>query len=256
MSDIVIAQPPQCSAVVDTSVLASFPDGCSLDLMKKIQSIDLTKIKARVGRKLKWNDERVNAATEEYRRFLFMICNSQISDQFKCFVPSQGESIGSSTLICSSSPITVFPFHTPIHTDVDEVWHAHILDTSVYVKHCNNILGEFIHHRPTDPGENGGTNNYVKTLVAYKVAFGLEPNPAVWHQHVCDDGPAECGGPSECDNGACTNPIFHRTGRGQGDCNSSCDNTPDLCTGGPGECEGDRTDGQAECSGGGECETV
>lgn len=32
--------------------------------------------------------------------------------------------------------------------DIDEIWHMHILDTRAYMKDCNELFGEFLHHYP------------------------------------------------------------------------------------------------------------
>ncbi len=32
--------------------------------------------------------------------------------------------------------------------EIDEIWHAHILDTRKYIKDCQAIFGEYLHHYP------------------------------------------------------------------------------------------------------------
>lgn len=32
--------------------------------------------------------------------------------------------------------------------EIDEIWHMHILDTRQYMKDCNELFGEYIHHYP------------------------------------------------------------------------------------------------------------
>lgn len=32
--------------------------------------------------------------------------------------------------------------------DIDEIWHMHILDTRAYMKDCNQLFGEYLHHFP------------------------------------------------------------------------------------------------------------
>ncbi|NLC37276.1 MAG: glycine-rich domain-containing protein-like [Alcaligenaceae bacterium] len=32
--------------------------------------------------------------------------------------------------------------------DIDEIWHMHILDTRAYMKDCNELFGEYLHHFP------------------------------------------------------------------------------------------------------------
>jgi Glycine-rich domain-containing protein-like len=37
---------------------------------------------------------------------------------------------------------------TPPNSDIDEIWHAHILHTKLYAADCQNYLGYFLHHAP------------------------------------------------------------------------------------------------------------
>lgn len=32
--------------------------------------------------------------------------------------------------------------------DIDEIWHMHILDTRAYMKDCDELFGEYLHHFP------------------------------------------------------------------------------------------------------------
>ncbi len=36
----------------------------------------------------------------------------------------------------------------PASEDIDEIWHAHILDTRKYARDCKRIFGRFMHHFP------------------------------------------------------------------------------------------------------------
>lgn len=36
----------------------------------------------------------------------------------------------------------------PPSEDIDEFWHAHILDTKIYMKDCQAIFGQYLHHYP------------------------------------------------------------------------------------------------------------
>ncbi|MFE2409209.1 glycine-rich domain-containing protein [Kitasatospora sp. NPDC057904] len=36
----------------------------------------------------------------------------------------------------------------PPSADIDEFWHAHILDTFAYTEHCDRIFGYYFHHYP------------------------------------------------------------------------------------------------------------
>lgn len=158
------------------------------------EEFDLSKIKLRLLNQ-GWSAARVNKAVEEYRRFMYLIVNDSVGSKS---VPSK---------------------------EVDEVWHAHILHTALYAKHCRIIGDHFIHHQPSNLGTkevNEDRQLYIETLQKYKSAFGIDPSPDVWPLiciHECD----------ECHSIEC---------RGTGTCNSQC---AELCTGGPGNCEGHRS---------------
>jgi len=60
-------------------------------------------------------------------------------------------------------------------TDVDEIWHAHILFTRDYMRCCNAMAGRYLHHQPTSDEEKatgGNTSSIVMTKKALKGVFG------------------------------------------------------------------------------------
>ena len=72
-----------------------------------------------------------------------------------------------------------------ISAEVDPFWHAHILHTEQYVAFCQNLVGEYMHHRPLDrsrPADVAG----MKILYDYTQAimpklFGeVEVDRAFW----------------------------------------------------------------------------
>jgi hypothetical protein len=67
---------------------------------------------------------------------------------------------------------------------IDEVWHMHILDTKQYMRDCNLILGEYMHHAPSfDPDEEEQgemIDRYHKTLALYKELFGVPAPELIW----------------------------------------------------------------------------
>mmetsp|Transcript_110947 Transcript_110947/g.353758 ORF Transcript_110947/g.353758 Transcript_110947/m.353758 type:complete len:258 (-) Transcript_110947:43-816(-) len=73
-------------------------------------------LRERVAEEYGWTEERVDGAITEYLRFLQLLADA----------PSQD-------LIASS--------------DVDLVWHEHIMDTLNYAADCRRIFGHFLHHR-------------------------------------------------------------------------------------------------------------
>ncbi|MFA0071684.1 hypothetical protein AB4344_28130, partial [Vibrio breoganii] len=34
------------------------------------------------------------------------------------------------------------------NADIDEIWHMHILDTRAYMRDCDTLFGEYLHHYP------------------------------------------------------------------------------------------------------------
>jgi hypothetical protein len=75
---------------------------------------------------------------------------------------------------------------------VDEMWHAHILDTAAYRDDCQAIFGRFLDHFPYFGmrGEDDAealNDAYVETLDRYRDAFG-EPPAGTW---ISDDA-ASC----------------------------------------------------------------
>jgi hypothetical protein len=63
---------------------------------------------------------------------------------------------------------------------VDKGWHAFILHTADYAEFCQRVAGRFIHHRPTDPGqEDDGGAAIHATLTAMRAA-GLPVDEDLW----------------------------------------------------------------------------
>jgi len=83
-----------------------------------IINLDLTKIVKKVKAKSEWTDAEAVQAEMQYKQFLIM---------------------------CLKYPKIV---HVPSRM-IDEVWHAHILDTKRYMQDCKAILGRFLHHVPS-----------------------------------------------------------------------------------------------------------
>jgi hypothetical protein len=67
---------------------------------------------------------------------------------------------------------------------VDKVWHMHILDTKQYMRDCNLIFGEYMHHGPSfDPDEEEQKemmDRYERTLELYQKLFGMSPVEMFW----------------------------------------------------------------------------
>ncbi len=80
---------------------------------------------------------------------------------------------------------------------VDEIWHAHILDTIAYRADCDRVFGGFLDHFPYfgmrgDEDTQNLLDAYRDTLDRYRAAFG-EPPAGSW-----GDGDA-----SKCDRTNC-----------------------------------------------------
>lgn len=110
----------------------------------KIVCLDFTKIKVKLMKKLGWNTDYANQAEVWYKRFLILM------------VRHPGQSV----------------VPTPA---IDEMWHAHILDTQRYAKDCKEIFGKFIHHCPSygDGDELEKTADITTEL--FQKAFGESP---------------------------------------------------------------------------------
>ena len=79
--------------------------------------LDLSPIKFKLVAEKEWTMERANSVEPQYRAFLFLIGTKQAG--------------------------ILVPTH-----DIDEMWHAHILDTRKYMSDCALLFGFYIHHYP------------------------------------------------------------------------------------------------------------
>ncbi len=106
-----------------------------------------------------WVSSRVKSAIAEYERFL-MLCKE---------LPEQK---------------IAAPY------DIDEVWHAHMLDSANYMKDCDLFFGYYLHHDPCIGEADIGSAS--STLDAYRNHFG-EP-PASWMDLMtCANPGGGCG---------------------------------------------------------------
>jgi hypothetical protein len=120
----------------------------ALDLFAQTEKIDLTRVAQRVAKEQpSWSAEKLAEAVVEYRRWL-VLCAVTADTAFK---------LG----MCS--------------TDVDEIWHAHILFTRNYMTVCEDIAGKYIHHAPTSEEEKARGDGIIpskRTLLLLKAIFG------------------------------------------------------------------------------------
>ena len=67
--------------------------------------------------------------------------------------------------------------------NTDQMWHQHILDTANYRRHCNELFGKFIDHRPyfgpysTDGVWESMSNQFDRMHEIYNLVFGEAPAP-------------------------------------------------------------------------------
>jgi hypothetical protein len=89
----------------------------NLELWSNIEQLNLVLISDRMLIKHKWTQERTVTAIDGYRKYLYL---TQV-------------------------------FQNPISptSDVDSIWHEHILHTNKYAIDCQKVFGKFLHHFPT-----------------------------------------------------------------------------------------------------------
>jgi len=89
---------------------------CANQTCMGITNLDLEPIKFQLIVKEGWTLNKADRVAEEYRSHLISIKEGNDG-----IIPSK---------------------------DIDEFWHAHILDTRKYVEDCDKFMGRFIHHFP------------------------------------------------------------------------------------------------------------
>jgi hypothetical protein len=104
-----------------------------------IEKFNLSPIKQRVQNELNWDETCAEAALVEYRKFLLL-----------AFLSTQ-------VAPCS---------------DVDQIWHAHILHTVQYHADTMELFGKYLHHFPklsiaTSEETKRQFDNYQRTLTLY-----------------------------------------------------------------------------------------
>ena len=89
---------------------------------------------------------------------------------------------------------------------VDDIWHAHILDTKAYREDCQALFGRFMDHFPYF-GVNGEEDYkllqeaFAETIDLYEAQFGTYPSKNPLNASRCEDH--SCHVPSSC---ACRSP--------------------------------------------------
>jgi hypothetical protein len=106
----------------------------------------------RLARENRWSIEYTERVIAEYKRFIFLVAISK-----KQITPSD---------------------------QVDQAWHLHMVYTKSYWKVlCNEILGDELHHLPTQGGQveqNRFKAQYTDTLELYQKVFKQTPPDDIW----------------------------------------------------------------------------
>lgn len=154
------------------------------ELMEKIKQINLALIRDRMIIKHGWSEEKTDDAIAAYRKFLYL---TQVFEE-------------------SLSPTS----------EIDEIWHEHILHTNKYAIDCHKTFGRFLDHFPT---------------------------PVAWTQKKLCDGGGDCricnadtGGDWSVKPGEAQKAVTAKAGCAGGDCEGRCSN--DSCDSGTTNCQG------------------
>ena len=125
--------------------------------MYMLPQFDLSRVTSRLEKQGHVKED-LDVAVQEYRKFIFLC--------------SQGANI------CAPPK-------------VDDVWHAHMLDSVHYFSDCEKYFGFYLHHDPCENGVDEGDMN--STLAFYEEVFGEKPNE-VWMELATCAGPGKgCG---------------------------------------------------------------
>jgi hypothetical protein len=113
----------------------------------RIEALDLTRARAQLIKwHPVWSGDKVDGALTEYRRFLAI-----------------GVAHGQAYLV--PPPV------------IDEVWHAHILDTVNYMRDTTNLFGTYLHHTTSEQPQGEGTAEYDTFLKAGKLYAEMFDTP-------------------------------------------------------------------------------
>lgn len=112
----------------------------------------LKNTKLRLKREYNWDNEFVDAAVNEYGKFLYLHKHNPNG----VIVPGKV---------------------------VDKVWHDHILHTRDYIAFCKEEFGDYLNHDPKD-ASNDKMNDMKPTVDLYIKTFGYEPPKRFWLDDV------------------------------------------------------------------------
>lgn len=91
-------------------------------------------------------------------------------------------------VLCSQKTVGIYGMRGPI----DNAWHSFLMFTRLYQQFCDDVLGQFVHHRPntTDRHEVEPASGYQDFIQDYEIAFGHVPATTYWPRSEtmdCDD---------------------------------------------------------------------
>ncbi len=145
--------------------------GGNASLSLEVQQLDFERLKHKMTQtaESEISEEAWDLAEKEYRRFLTL---KQLYPGVS-LVPSK---------------------------QVDQIWHAHILDTRAYRDDCNAVFGRFIDHYPYfgiygDDDSRALNTAFNETVALYESHFGAYPKER--NPMRCGDDHA-CHAPSPC----------------------------------------------------------
>ena len=135
-----------------------------------IAGLDLGHVTRRVAKEAKLDQEVIDVASDEYKKFLYLVA------------------LGNRSMAMCSA-------------EVDEIWHTHILFTQDYAGFCRGIYGAYLHHMPATDDHPVSADSVNRFKVAYNSVFGqLHP---IWTGQglrcildppICSDSPGPpCG---------------------------------------------------------------
>jgi hypothetical protein len=148
--------------------MAITPKGLDLNVAKL--DFERLKHKCTESSEAEMSAEEWNFAEKEYRRFLSL----------KSFYPS----------------VSLVPSKL-----IDEIWHAHILDTRAYREDCQKVFGQFIDHYPYfgiygDDDYRDLHDAFQRTVALYERHFGKYPTGTGNEAMRCQDH--ACHVPTSC----------------------------------------------------------
>lgn len=93
------------------------PDGALSEALHRVRQLDFTMLKKKLMEERNWTIEFCDEVESLYRMFLAL--NARYPGR----------------KVCPTGPIDTF-------------WHGHILDTRAYIRDCDLVFGEYLHHFP------------------------------------------------------------------------------------------------------------